>query len=492
MGRMVSQAGQPRSLPPGAVLAIVCAGVFLASLDQTSVVTALPAVMVDLGVAINRLDDLAWVVIAYLLGFTVAMPLLGRAGDVYGYRLLYAGALVVFGIGSVLVALSPDLAWLIGARVVQAIGGGALIPAAIALASEGAPARRRPIVFGIIGAAAETGGVLGPLYGGAIVEWLGWRWVFWTNLPVLAVLAAPLLAMREPGRTRTSLDLTGGVLLAAGLSLLTVGLAQRSLFDAVSAGPLLLAGAGAVLLAALAIVERRAAAPVVSRVLFTARRFAAAMSAQLLVGGALVLALTTVPLMTNTVLGGTPLEGGLSLMRLTGAIPFGAIAGGYAARWVGARIPTLLGLALAAAGFLLMSTWDETIADPLLSTHLALAGLGFGLVIAPLVQSAVDPAPAGYRATAAAWITVSRMYGMTLGLAALSAWGMGHFHLLTSDLSFPIPLPGEDDSALAARIAAYEQGVTSASLEVFRLFFRAGAALAGLAAIPALWLRTPR
>ena len=489
---MLSPAGQSRSLSPGAVLPIVCVGVFLASLDQTSVVTALPAVMADLGVAINRLDDLAWVVIAYLLGFTAAMPLLGRAGDVYGYRLLYAGALGLFGLGSVLVALSPNLSWLIGARVVQAVGGGALIPAAIALASEGAPVRRRPIVFGIIGAAAEAGGVLGPLYGGAIVEWLGWRWVFWTNLPVLAVLAAPMLAMREPRRTRVPLDLAGGLLLAAGLSVLTVGIAQRSLFDAVGAAPFLLAGAGGALLLALAFVERRAVAPVVSRVLFTARIFAAAMGAQLLVGGALILALTTVPLLTNTVLGGTPLEGGLNLMRLTGAIPVGAVAGGYAARWVGVRPPALLGLLLVTAGFLLLSTWDETIAEPLLSMHLVLAGSGFGLVIAPLVQSAVDAAPVGYRATAAAWITVSRTYGMTLGLAALSAWGMGHFHLLTGDLSFPIPIPGEGERALAARIAAYESGVRSASTEVFRLFFRAGAALAGLALIPALWLRSPR
>ena len=86
---------RPLRLPPNATLVVVCAGVFLASLDQTSVVTALPAVMVDLGISIDRLNDLAWVVTAYLLGFTVAMPLLGRAGDVYGYRRLYLGAMLL-------------------------------------------------------------------------------------------------------------------------------------------------------------------------------------------------------------------------------------------------------------------------------------------------------------------------------------------------------------------------------------------------------------
>ena len=133
---------RPRwALSPTAVLATVCSGVFLASLDQTSVVTALPVVMLDLGITIDRLDDLAWVVTAYLLGFTVAMPLLGRAGDVYGYRRLYIGATLLFGVGSLLSAAAPGLAWLIAARVVQAAGGGALLPAAIALASVG-PARR--------------------------------------------------------------------------------------------------------------------------------------------------------------------------------------------------------------------------------------------------------------------------------------------------------------------------------------------------------------
>lgn len=481
-----------RRLSPGGVLAVVCAGVFLASLDQTSVVTALPAIMVDLGVSIDRIDDLAWVVTAYLLGFTVAMPLLARAGDIYGYRRLYLGAMLLFGAGSVLVALSPGLVWLVAARVVQAVGGGALVPAAIALAGEGLPVARRPIVFGIIGAAAEAGGVMGPLYGGAIVEWFGWRWVFWTNLPVVAVLAVAFFAVPEAARARARLDVAGGLLLAGGLTLVTVGLAQRSLFDAGSVAPYLLVGAGAALLVALFYVERMAAAPIVSKALFAVKSFAAAMCSQLLVGGALVLVLVTVPLMTDTVLGEPALEGGLRLMRFTGAIPVGAVLGGYAARWVGVRAPTLTGLAMATAGFALMSTWDETIADPRMSLHLALGGLGFGLVIAPLVVAAVDAASDDYRATAAAWITVARLFGMTLGLAALSAWGMGHFQGLASDLVFPVAAPGESASAFEARLAAYEAGITNASFEVFRAFFRAGLVLCVAAALPVFWMRSHR
>ena len=480
------------SVPPSAVLAIVCAGVFLASLDQTSVVTALPEVMLDMGIPIDRLDDLAWVVTAYLLGFTVAMPLLGRAGDVYGHRRLYLGATLLFGVGSLLVALAQGLGWLIAARVVQAVGGGALIPGAIALASERLPAARRAIVFGIVGAAAETGAVLGPLYGGAIIEWLGWRWIFWSNLPIVALLLLALVAVPEIKGSGGKLDLRGGLLLAAGLALVTGSLAQRSLFNLDSVVPFAVVVAGVASLVALVAVEARAAQPVVAKALFLTRRFAAAMSAQLLVGAALIMALVTVPLMTDTVLGEKPLEGGLRLMRFTGAIPFGALFGGYIIRWTGVRIPTVMGLLLSATGFGLMSTWDPTIAEPDLTFHLAIGGFGFGLVIAPLVLSAVESAGEHYRGTAAAWITVSRMLGMTLGLAALSAWGMSEFQLLTTSLEFPLPLAGETQAAFDARAAAYEAGVSNASFEVFTSFFRAGAALSLAAVVPALFIHESR
>jgi len=478
--------GGMRRLSPNAVLAIVCAGVFLASLDQTSVVTALPEIMFDLGIPIDRLDDMAWVVTAYLLGFTVAMPLLGRAGDVYGYRRLYLGATVLFGVGSAAVAIANGLGWLIAARVVQAIGGGALIPAAIALAGERLPHARRAIVFGIVGAAAEAGAVLGPLYGGILIELLGWRSIFWTNLPVVAVLLAAMVAVPEIAGSRGKLDVAGGVLLALSLALVTGSLAQRSLFAIDAVLPFAIAAAGVAAIVSLAVVERRAAEPIVARALFVTRRFAGAMSAQVLVGAALIMALVTVPLMTDTVLGREPLEGGLRLMRFTGAIPLGALLGGYVVRWVGVRAPTVVGLLFGAVGFLLMSTWDATIADPQLSLHLAIGGFGFGLVIAPLVLSAVESASERYRGTAAAWVTVSRMLGMTLGLAALSAWGMGEFQLLTAGLEFPLPIAGEGAEAYQARIAAYEAGVANASFEVFRASFRVGAGLSVAAIVPAL------
>ncbi len=480
-----------RTLSPNVLLALVCLGVFLAALDQTSVVTALPEIMFDLGITIDRLDSVAWTVTAYLLGFTVAMPLLGRVGDVYGYRRLYQGALLLFAVGSVLVALADSLSWLLAARVVQAVGGGTLLPAAIALASEGFPSARRGIVFGIVGAAAETGAVLGPLYGGALIHFLGWRWIFWTNLVPVAVLLVGLLAIHEVGRREGRLDLKGGLLLAAGLTLLTLALAQRSTFGGDSVMPYVVVTAAVTMLALLMVVEARAVQPLLHPALVFARPFVAAFSTQLLVGGALIMALVTVPLMTDTVLGQPPLEGGLRLVRFTGAIPVGALAGGYAIRWLGCRLPTVIGLGIAALGFLFMSRWDLEIAEPALTIHLVVGGLGFGLVIAPLLVTALNAGDEAYKGTAAALITVARMLGMTLGLAALSAWGMGHFQLLTAELAFPIPAVGETASVFQERLAAYQTGVADASIEVFSSFFRAGALLCIAAAVPALFMYGP-
>ena len=130
------------------------------------------------------------------------------------------------------------------------------------------------------------------------------------------------------------------------------------------------------------------------------------------------MALVTVPLMTDTVLGEQPLEGGLRLMRFTGAIPVGAIAGGYAARWLGPRLPTLAGLIIGAGGLWLMSTWDVSIRDPQLSLHLVTGGFGFGLVIAPLVVSAVDAAGDDATGYYEHWLAACERLLVERGLAA--------------------------------------------------------------------------
>ena len=181
-----------RALPTPYILAIIGIGAFITALDQTVVVTVLPSVMLDLKIPITELDRASWIITAYLIGYTAAIPLIGRLGDVYGYPRVYQASLIVFCIGTSLVAISSNLEWMVCGRVIQAIGGGASIPIGMALATTLVSKGQRGFALGIVGASAEAGSMLGPIYGGAIVEVLNWRWIFWLNVPQSAVIFAAL------------------------------------------------------------------------------------------------------------------------------------------------------------------------------------------------------------------------------------------------------------------------------------------------------------
>ena len=177
-----------------------------------------------------------------------------------------------------------------------------------------------------------------------------------------------------------------------------------------------------------------------------------ALTVKLLVGGSLIMAMVTVPLMANTVLAQTPLEGGLRLMRMTGAMPIGALVGGYLAYRLGERSITIGGLVLGSLGLFLMSGWTLDIADPRMTLHLALAGLGFGLIIAPVFITAMDATTADYQATSASLVTAARMVGMTFGMAALAAWGVGEFQAATQGLALPLPSQELSNAEYAAQL----------------------------------------
>ena len=487
-----SSANAPdRSPPTWLVLTIIGLGAFFTALDQTVVVTVLPAVMLDLRVPIGELDRVAWVVTAYLLGYTAFMPLFGRLADVYGLPRLYIAGLVIFAVGSVLVALSRSVEELIGARVIQAIGGSAAVPIGFALAVSAVPRERQGLALGIVGGAAEAGSMLGPAYGGAIVELANWRWLFWLNLPQVLMVAPLLLLLPNRRQAQVRVDYLGGALALAMLFALSLGLSQKRLFTLDSVLPFGLLGAGFAVAAALFFWERRAEQPLLLPVLFRTVNFVTANLTQLLVGVSLVIALVTVPLMANTVMGKDPFTGALWLLRMTVAIPVGAVAGGLLLSRVGNRPVIVVGLLLIALGLFLVSGWPLDVAEPELTLHLVVAGLGFGLVIAPIMAQALDAAPPEYHATASSMVVVARLMGMTLGLAALAAYGIGHFQSLIGGLALPLPLPGEAPVETAARVAAYTAELQNAGLTLFQRFFRIAAVVALLGLAPLLFHRRP-
>ena len=468
------------------VLTLIGLGAFLTALDQTVVVTALPAVMLDLKIPFIELDRVSWIVTAYLLGYTVAMPLIGRVGDVYGYSRVYQGGLVVFTIGTCLVAVSPNLEWMVGARVIQAIGGGATVPIGLALASNALPPQHRGLALGIVIAAAEAGSMFGPAYGGLIVKFLDWRWIFWLNVPQSAILFLALFRLPNNPDREGKVDYLGGTLLAAALLVLSLAISREGLFTLSSLRPVAIGIPGLALVGALILVERRAIQPLLSAVLFRSRAFLSANLTQLLEGVALIIAMVTIPLMANTVMGKDPFTGAMWLLRMTVAIPVGAVLGGRLLALVGIRPVTVTGLGLTAAGLFLVSTWSLEVTEPWLTLHLAIAGLGFGLNNTPIMTGALNAAGREYQATAASLVVVARMMGMTLGLAALAAWGVEHFQGLTQGLEFPLQQVGETAEGVEARMIEYNAGISDAGLTLFSKFFRVAGAVALVAIMPAL------
>ena len=477
-------------ISPYLALTAVFAGVFIAADDQTVIVTVLPQIMLDMGVQVNELNRASWTITGYLLGYLAAMPFIGRASDVWGHRRVFVISMALFMIGSSAVALTSSLDWLIAARVFQALGAGALVPVSIAIVGDLFPIRGRGVPLGIMGASAEAGGVIGPLWGGIIIKYLSWQWVFWINLPLgAAVIALTFLLIGPSPRTRSRVDYIGGALITASLATLTLALSRVDALDWLMA---LYAAISLGLFGLFIIRQRAASEPLIPAAMFRTWAFRASHAVHLLVGAALIIGMVTIPLMANTVLGLTPLDGGLQLMRLTAAIPVGAVLGGLATQRMDYRVPTVIGLALAAAGFWLMSGWDLTISDPELTIHLATAGLGFGLVIAPIALAATSSVRHADIGTAASLITAARITGMALGLAALTAWGTGHFGRLVSGLQVPFQVSGESASAYQQRIDEFQRQVTDAGLTIFNDFFLVAAGLCTLAIVAAMFMAWDR
>jgi EmrB/QacA subfamily drug resistance transporter len=475
--------------------------VFLGAVDQTVVVTALPAIISDLRIPFDRLNDAAWIVTAYLLGYTVGMPLVGRMSDVYGRGRVFSVCLVSLGLTSIACGASRRLEWLIAARGLQAVGGGALLPVALASVGDVFPRHRHSLMLGLVAATAEAGGVIGPLWGALILDHTTWPWVFFINVPlVVAILAvrtwfadpSPLDKTSPPGGRGGSVDYPGALLMGGGLGALALSLSRET-----SQGLLVrfsLAGLAAALLAGFVLWERRITRtpPLIELALFGRAPFAAGNALSLLSGVALIVAMVDVPLWSATVLQRSAVDGGLLLMRLMLAIPVGAVVGGLLTRHLGPRPVAMLGVLSSGAGLLLLAGWRPDTPALEMSAHLAVAGLGFGLQLAPLTAVVVRWAGAARAGIASALVTVMRMIGMLLGLSALTSWGLERFNSLVANLPLPLPVLGEAPELAQQRLAAYQQAILDASLTVFSEIFVVAAGVCGIALLPALLLRLPK
>ena len=498
-----------------AALTLACIAVFFTTLDQTVVVTALPQIITDLHVPIIQLDHAAWIVSAYLLGFVVVMPLMGRVSDIYGRRRIFLLCLTIFGLGSLLCAVSPllgemiDLSFLngigidtsspglvilVGARLFQAIGGGAIVPVAMAIANDFYGKERRGLALGIIGAVTEAGGALGPLYGAVVVQHLGWQYIFYLNIPlVIGLMIAAWMLIPKGTRLREGIDWIGTLLLGIALTCLSLGLAQQgtSLGPAVANTPApqnnpIALGLALVFFIAFVFVELKMRWPVVEVRLFKKLAFSATSLVSLFIGAALIIALADIPIFVDTVLQRPVLDSGLALLRLTVMIPIGAVLGGWLCEHISSRLTAILGLLFTAVGFYLMSRWPITVDWTQITISTITAGFGFGLVIAPIGTTAINAVKATQAGVSSAVVTALRMVGMILGLAALTSWALAYFRQLASTY------PSLPSSASASQFGAWSKGyathLIASAHTVYSDVFFFSMILCLIALVPALFL----
>jgi EmrB/QacA subfamily drug resistance transporter len=291
----------------------VMAGMLLFALDQGIVGTALPRIVSDLG----GLDQLSWVVTAYLLTSTAATPLWGKVSDLYGRRWTFQLAIGIFLLGSALCGLSQNMLQLIGFRALQGAGGGGLFAVALSIIGDVIPPRERGRYQGYFGAVFGVSSVAGPLLGGWLTDGPGWRWIFYVNLPVgLAALVVTTMALRMPVVRRPHrIDYAGAVTIVAAVSCLLLYLDWRGReYGWTEAGALALLGAFAVLAVAFVLIERRTVEPIIPMRLFRNPVFSVGNAFGFLAGIAMFGGFIFLPVYLQAVQGFSPTASGLSLL----------------------------------------------------------------------------------------------------------------------------------------------------------------------------------
>lgn len=478
--------------------------VLLGALDTYVVVSVMRDIITTVGIPINQLQRITPIVTWYLLGYIAAMPLLGRASDRFGRKLLLQVSLGTFLLGSVVTAMSTDLVMLVVGRTIQGVASGALLPVTLALGADLWAQRNRAAVLGGIGAAQELGSVLGPLYGIFIV-WLTNRWqdVFWINVP-LTLGAMLMIQFSLPSRLRSDepekVDVVGGLLLAATLGLAVIGLYNQhpNPEHVLPSYGLWLLIAAVIFAILFALWERFSRTKLIEPAGVHFRPFLAALGASLCAGAALMVTLVDVELFAQGVLGKEQDDAAILLLRFLIALPIGALLGGWIATKVGDRVTAFVGLLIAAGGYWLIHDWSldllsqrhvvAGISLPAMDTDLVIAGFGLGLVIAPLTSASLRVVPAAQHGIASAAVVVARMTGMLIGVAALSAWGFHRLPQIVAKLSAEVP----DNASLAVRIAAQATLYRQAFAEMYGGIFIVTAVVCAVGALLGLLVSSRR
>jgi len=396
-------------------------GMLLAALDGSIVGTALPRIVSDLG----GLNHLAWVVTAYLLASTAVTPLWGKISDLYGRRLIFQVTIIVFLIGSVLCGLATNMPQLIAFRAIQGIGGGGLMAIAFAVMGDVIPARERGRYQGYMAGVFGTSSVAGPLIGGWLTDAISWRWIFFINIPIgLAALVVTSMALKMPVSKRNHrIDYLGATTIVAATTSLLLYLNWAGEHYGWS-DPRALAFVIAffALSVAFVFIELRAEEPIIPMHLFRNKIFTVGNIFGFLIGSALFGGAIYLPLYFQTVHGMSPTRSGMAMLpMMVGMFSMSIVSGQLLVRTGRYKIYPIIGSAILAFAFFLLSTMAVDSPYWQIAIYAYLFGTGLGLSMMTIVtpiQNAVEMRDMGVASSAT---TFGRSLGGAIGAALFGA-----------------------------------------------------------------------
>jgi EmrB/QacA subfamily drug resistance transporter len=402
-------------------LAGTCMGLFVLMLDSTVINVALPDIARDLDASTAGLQ---WVVNAYLLVLASFVVSAGRVGDILGRRRIFVFGMAAFAGGSVVAALSDSEEVLVAARVVQGIGGAALLGLSLAIVSTVFPAPERARALGIWTGVSALALGLGPLVGGALVDAVSWRWLFWLNLPFCLLGVVLVLASTDEQRDETAaarIDLPGVITVGLGLAAIVIALVEGKVWGWTSVATLGVFAAGVALLVAFWFIEHRVQSPIVEFDLFRNGPYFGASAAGFCLVGCYWGLMFLQPQYLQTALGDSALEAGVLILPVTAPmIAISPLGGRLIARF-GVRPLMTVGMALGTAGLVVLAQVDGGSSYALLFPGYLLFGLALGFVYAPMSTAAMTAMPQAKAGIAAGVLGMNRVLAGAITLAAAGA-----------------------------------------------------------------------
>jgi EmrB/QacA subfamily drug resistance transporter len=403
------------------ILSICCMSLLMVGMDSTIVNVALPSIRTELHATVSGLQ---WIVDAYTVTLASLLILSGSTADRLGRRQTFQAGLVIFSLGSLLCSLAPGLGWLIGFRMVQAVGGSMLNPVAMSIITNVfTDPRERARAIGVWGGVVGISLGVGPVLGGLLTETIGWRSIFWVNVPigVLAIALAALFVPESRAPRARRVDPVGQLLV-----ILILGVLVYAIIDAPTAGwesarTLALFGSVALAFVALAIYERRRLEPLIEFALFRSGTFSGATSIAVLAFAAFSGYLFVLSLYLQDVRGLSPLHAGLTLLPMALVTVVVAPISGRLVGSRGPRLPLLIAAPPLALGALMLLDLDAHTSYLRILLAVTVFGFGFGFVNAPITNTAVSGLPRSQAGVAAAFASTSRQVGASMGVAVVGS-----------------------------------------------------------------------